>query len=274
VHCAVWTRKTPAHDRTKNELKKDPAGSRERWHCEFLLLAALISFSLTGLIQMQPDMDATSRTISNDLPFKFPGRNTDAFPNPWPNRDLAGKRARDKTPDRNTKEWNAILDFKESKDWQTGDLQKFANYFGVHHSSLGKKIRASLDERRCAALQILCDVAELQPQGATATGPSPPPLAAGGLCGRRMTPPKPGALAAAGGMRRADGAPGPPGGSPVPGREAAVGTKRHADGSVADGACAGAPTPRAPGARRRTDSTASAPPRPRGTAALRRLHAT
>ena len=147
----------------------------------FLLLAALISFSLTGLIQMQPDMDATSRTISNDLPFKFPGRNTDAFPNPWPNRDLAGKRARDKTPDRNTKEWNAILDFKESKDWQTGDLQKFANYFGVHHSSLGKKIRASLDERRCAALQILCDVAELQPQGATATGPSPPPLAAGGL---------------------------------------------------------------------------------------------
>ena len=103
---------------------------------------------------------------------------------------------------------------------------------------------------------------------------SPPPLAVGGLCGQRMTPPKPGALAAAGGMRRADGAPGPPGGSPVPGREAAVGTKRHADGSVADGACAGAPTPRAPGARRRTDSTASAPPRPRGTAALRRLHAT
>ena len=103
-----------------------------------------------------------------------------------------------------------------------------------------------------------------------------------GLCGRRMTPPKSGALAAAGGMRRADGAPdtradgapGPPGGSPEPGREAAVGTKRHADGSAADGAGAGAPTPRAPGARRRTDSTASAPPRPRGTAALRRLHAT
>ena len=93
----------------------------------FLLLAALISFSLNSLIKMQPDMDATSLTISNDLPFKFPGRNTDAFPNPWPNRDLAGKHARDKTPKRNTKEWNAILDFKESKDWQTGDLQKFAN---------------------------------------------------------------------------------------------------------------------------------------------------
>jgi hypothetical protein len=110
--------------------------------------------------------------------------------------------------------------------------------------------------------------------------PLSPPLAVGGLCGRRMTPPNPGS--AAGGMRRADGAPdtradgapGPPGGSPEPGREAAVGTKRHADGSAADGAGAGAPTPRAPGARRRTDSTASAPPRPRGTAALRRLHAT
>ena len=85
-------------------------------------------------------------------------------------------------------------------------------------------------------------------------------------------------------MQRADGAPDPSAAlqmlcSPVPGREAAVGTKRHADGSAADGSAAdgagaGAPTPRAPGARRRTDSTASAPPRPRGTAALRRLHAT
>ena len=124
-------------------------------------------------------MYATSRTISNDLPFKFPGRNTDAFPNPWPNRDLAGKHARDKTPKRNTKEWNAILDFKESKDWQTGDLQKFANYFGVHWSSLGDKIRASLNERRraCgAALQMICDVAELHPEGATAPSPRPPPL--------------------------------------------------------------------------------------------------
>jgi hypothetical protein len=41
----------------------------------------------------------------------------------------------------------------------------------------------------------------------------------------------------------ADGAPGPPEGSPVPDREAAVGTKRHADGSMADGAGAGAQTP-------------------------------
>ena len=122
-----------------------------------------------------------------------------------------------------------------------------------------------------AALQMLCDVAELHPDQPPPL--SPPPLAVGGLCGRRMTPPKPGALAAAGGMRRADGAPGPPGGSPEPGREAAVGTKRHADGSAADGAGAGAPTPRAPGARSRNDSTASTQPRPCGTALCRR-HAT
>jgi hypothetical protein len=93
-----------------------------------------------------------------------------------------------------------------------------------------------------AAIQMLFDVAELQAKGATAPSPLLPPLAVG-LYGRRMTPPNPGS--AAGNMRRADGAPGPPGGSPVPGREAVVGTKPHADGSAADGAGAGAPTPRA-----------------------------
>jgi hypothetical protein len=52
--------------------------------------------------------------ILNDLPLKFPGRNTAAFPNPWPDRDLPGK---GKTPKRISAEWKAIIDFKESKDW-------------------------------------------------------------------------------------------------------------------------------------------------------------
>ena len=97
-----------------------------------------------------------------------------------------------------------------------------------------------------------------------------------------MTPPNPGALAAAGDMLRAngasdpraDGAPGPPEGSPVSGREAAVGTKRHADGSPADGdGASAAQARRAPGERRRlrTDSTAGVQQHSHPTA-LRRLH--
>ena len=88
--------------------------------------------------------------IPNDLPLKFPGRNTDAFPNPWPDRGLQGKGII--TPKRNSTEWKAIIDFKESKDWRpgvlAGDLLKFANYLGVRPSTLCAKISASLEERR------------------------------------------------------------------------------------------------------------------------------
>jgi hypothetical protein len=52
--------------------------------------------------------------IPNDLPLKFPGRNTATFPNPWPDRDLQGK---GKTPKRKSEQWKANIDFKESKDW-------------------------------------------------------------------------------------------------------------------------------------------------------------
>ena len=121
----------------------------------------------------------------------------------------------------------------------------------------------------------------LQPEGPTAPSP-PPPLLAVGLCWRRMTPPNPGALAAAGDMLRADGAsdpradgaPGPPEGSPVSGREAAVGTKRHSDGSPANGdGASAAQAPRAPGECRRlgTNSAASAQQHSHPTA-LRRRH--
>ena len=66
--------------------------------------------------------------IPNDLPLKFPGRNTDAFPNPWSNRGS--------TPGRKSEQWKSFIDFNESKDWQTGDLQRFANYFKVEHSTV------------------------------------------------------------------------------------------------------------------------------------------
>jgi len=123
--------------------------------------------------------------ILNDLPLKFPGRNTDAFPNPWPDRGLPGK---GKTPKRNSTQWKAIIDFKESKDWQQpGDLIKFAKYFGCSHSSLSVKIAASLEERRServqrgAPIQAYGDDAELQGQGAPLPQSHPPfPLLLGG----------------------------------------------------------------------------------------------
>ena len=104
--------------------------------CRRLPLTALI------LTLMQPHMNAT---IPNDLPLKFPGRNSAAFPNPWPKRDMPGK---GKTPKPKSDEWKAIIDFRESKDWDDGDLIKFANYFGVRHQSLSEKINTSLEKRR------------------------------------------------------------------------------------------------------------------------------
>ncbi len=122
--------------------------------------------------------------ILNDLPLKFPGRNTKAFPNPWPHRGLPGK---GKTPKRNSAEWKAIIDFKESKDWQRGDLQKFANYFNTLQSNISTKIAASLEERRRervqrgAPIQAYGDDAELQGQGAPLPQSHPPfPLLLGG----------------------------------------------------------------------------------------------
>ncbi len=122
--------------------------------------------------------------ILNDLPLKFPGRNTDAFPNPWPHRGLTGK---GKTPKRKSAEWEAIIDFKESKDWETGDLQKFANYFGTHQSVISKKIAASEEKRhrervqRGAPIKAYGDDAELQGQGAPLPQNHPPfPLLLGG----------------------------------------------------------------------------------------------
>jgi hypothetical protein len=50
------------------------------------------------------------------------------------------------TPRRDSKEWKEIIDFKESRDWETGDLKTFANYFAVSLSALSQKISASTDD--------------------------------------------------------------------------------------------------------------------------------
>jgi hypothetical protein len=93
---------------------------------------------LTIILQQQRiRMDNSN---ANQLPLLFPERdNTDLFPNPWPNRDLPARKHR--TPKRDSDQWKAVMRFRNSGHWQKkGDLQKFADYFGVHHSSLSEKI--------------------------------------------------------------------------------------------------------------------------------------
>ena len=175
MHCAVWTRKIPAQDRTKKEQKRASHRSLVEWSDS----QAALCFAM-------------GENIIYDLPLKFPGRNTLAFPNPWPNRCLPG---RGRTPERGSVQWKAVIDFRESSDWDDGDLQKFANYFGVRHSSLSKKIKASREERRHrlaqafhdAPVQAHGDDAELQTQGATPNTTFFSATSSSGsfLCGRR-----------------------------------------------------------------------------------------
>ena len=105
----------------------------ERWNddANLMRLAALILLTAHLLtLKMQSDVEIN---IASELPFKFPGRNTDLFPNPWPYKNKSGKGM---TPRRDSKEWKEIIDFKESRDWETGDLKTFANYFAVSLSAL------------------------------------------------------------------------------------------------------------------------------------------
>ena len=174
----------------------------ERWNDDANLtrLAALILLTALLLtLKMQSDIEID---VANELPSKFPGRNTHLFPNPWRYKDRSGKGM---TPPRDSDEWKAIIDFKESRDWETGDLTKFANYFGVGLSALSLKISASMEERRRERVfkfpiqEHSRDDAELQGQGAPLPQNHPP------LCWRRLTPLNPGA--ADGSMQRANGAP-------------------------------------------------------------------
>ena len=78
----------------------------------------------------------------SELPSDFPERNNSIlFPNPWPRRDWpVGSH---KTPEQDSDAWKAVMNFKNSSSWKGGDHQKFANYFGVAHNGLSKKIKQS-----------------------------------------------------------------------------------------------------------------------------------
>ena len=69
------------------------------------------------------------------LPLNFPAKNL--FPYEWPSRDIPNAH---KTPSPYSEQWRVIVDFRESALWKEGDLQMFANYFGVHHTVLSKKV--------------------------------------------------------------------------------------------------------------------------------------
>jgi hypothetical protein len=166
----------PGPRHKKRAQKRNQIKVLERWNDDANLtrLAALILLTALLLtLKMQSDIEID---VANELPSKFPGRNTDLFPNPWPYKDRSGKGM---TPRRDSKEWKAIIDFKESRDWETGDLKTFANYFGVGLSALSQKISASTEERRRERMfkyplqEHRRDDVELQSRGAL---PSLPPF--------------------------------------------------------------------------------------------------
>ena len=100
-------------------------------------VVAQISTIILQQLSISLRMEANN---ANQLPLLFPERNSSLlFPNPWPKRDLAA--GKHKTPKRDSDQWKAVMRFRNSTDWQEGgDLQKFADYFGVHHTSLSEKI--------------------------------------------------------------------------------------------------------------------------------------
>ena len=76
------------------------------------------------------------------LPLKFTAKHL--FPEEWPEIDRDGQH---RTPLRCSPEWAAIVDFRESESWDDGDLQMFADYFHVKHSSLSTKLTRTLELR-------------------------------------------------------------------------------------------------------------------------------
>ena len=80
---------------------------------------------------------------SNPLPLQFPERDDKIlFPIPWTYRNSDAKKH--KTPKRDSPQWKAVMRFRNSVHWsKNGDIQKFATYFGVSHSSLSEKLTES-----------------------------------------------------------------------------------------------------------------------------------
>ena len=76
------------------------------------------------------------------LPLKFTANHL--FPEEWPETDRDGQH---RTPPRHSPQWKAIVDYRESESWESGDLQMFADYFRVTYSSLRQKIIETLEQR-------------------------------------------------------------------------------------------------------------------------------
>ena len=90
------------------------------------------------------------------LPLKFTAKHL--FPEEWPKVD---KERQHKTPPRYCPQWKAIVDFRESESWNDGDLQIFADYFRVKHSSLSEKITETLIERNTdSSRKVLASIKE------------------------------------------------------------------------------------------------------------------
>ena len=76
------------------------------------------------------------------LPLKFTANHL--FPEEWPETDRDGQH---RTPPRHSPQWKAIVDYRESESWESGDLQMFADYFRVTYCSLRQKIIETLEQR-------------------------------------------------------------------------------------------------------------------------------
>ena len=92
------------------------------------------------------------------LPLKFTANHL--FPEEWPETDRDGQH---RTPPRHSPQWKAIVDYRESESWESGDLQMFADYFRVTYCSLRQKIIETLEQRNTdssrnvlASIQLNC----------------------------------------------------------------------------------------------------------------------
>ncbi len=82
----------------------------------------------------------------NGLPIKFTeGRNALLFPNPWPKKNKPKHTT--KLPESNSNEMRAMANFFLSCSCASGDLSKFAHYFGVSVSTVSHAL-TSYKERQ------------------------------------------------------------------------------------------------------------------------------
>ena len=108
--------------------------------------------TIAARTSMEPPVAAL---YDSRLPLHFPSKHL--FPAVWP--AAKGKKGEYKTPELNSPQWEAIMEFRESALWKDGDLQKFADYFGVTPSAVSFKIKDSLLRRNTPrSLEVLASM--------------------------------------------------------------------------------------------------------------------